>query len=244
MIEALKCPTCGGPVRLRGDETLTLCVYCNGALKVNQAAAGASATVEVDPNVDGATVDRIKKLILEGKRDEATALYREATKCDAATATGVIDTYVRAAVNSTILASTLNGFGVFLYLLALGLVGGGITTFVLDQLPHWASVVMILLGALQLLVFTKPMLRTLRYLGATRGEATILRFARIGENVDVTSFLMLITVREPQGATFETEVTLPAGKEAAAKMRNGRRFWVKYFPGQPGSVIFAGKIDD
>jgi hypothetical protein len=243
MLEALKCPTCGGPVRLRGDETLTLCLYCNGALKVSHP-AGTTARIEVDPNVDGATIDRIKALILKGKRDEATALYRDAAKCDAATAAGVIDTYVRAAVNATILSSTLNAFGFFLYLGALALVGGGIAGIARELLPLVAAVVLIALGGVTLIVLTKPMLRSLRYLGATRAEATILRFAPIGQNADVTSFLMLLQVREPSGSTFETEVALPSSKEGAAKMRNGRRFWVKYFPGQPASVTFDAKIDD
>ena len=242
MIEALKCPTCGGPVRLRGQETLTLCLYCNGALKITRAAA-AAPSVEVDASVPAETVDRIKELILQGDRAGATALYQQTARCDAAAADAAIETYVRAAVNASIFSSTLNAFGVFLYVVGLALIAGGLVVMARELAPKLVGVLMIALGVVNTLVLTKPALKTLRYIGATRGEATILRRALIGRNGDVSTFLLLLSVRDPSGATFVTEAPFPARQSAADKVQVGRRFHVKYLPNDPKSVTFAGLIE-
>ncbi|CAN5495817.1 hypothetical protein BH09MYX1_BH09MYX1_18370 [soil metagenome] len=97
---------------------------------------------------------------------------------------------------------------------------------------------------LNIVVFTKGALKTVRYLGATKGEATIVRQALIGKNsADVYSFLLLIDVRDPAGSTFRTELAFPASATGAKKITEGRRFKVKFFPGDPQSVVFAGMID-
>lgn len=243
MIEALKCPTCGGPVRVRGTETLTICLYCNGALKIARPESG-EAKVEVDTTISGETIDHIKDLVVHGKRTEAIDVYREAAKCDQAAAEAAIETYVASAVTTTIFSATLNTFGMFLYLGAIALVVSGILFWAGDVLPGIVCLVQIALGAINLLVLTKGALKTVRYLGATRGEAVILRHALIGKNGDVSSFLMLLEVTEPSGAKFESEVAFPSSKEGVKRIQVGRRFRVKYFPGDPKSVVFAGKIDD
>ncbi len=243
MIEALKCPTCGGPVRVRAAETLTICLYCNGALKIARPESGA-ATVEVDTTIASDAIDRIKELILQGKRPEAVTLYCESAKCDRAAAEAAIETYVASAVATTIFSSTLNGFGIGLYLASIALVGGGIWSAVATNVPAVVWVVMLILGSINLLVLTKAAVKTIRYLAASRGEAAILRHALIGKNGDVSSFLLLLEVTDPTGAKFESEVAFPTSKTGAAKIRVGRRFRVKYFPGDPTSVVFAGKIDE
>jgi hypothetical protein len=243
MIEALKCPTCGGPVRVRAGESLTICLYCNGALKIARPESGAAA-VEVDPTIPGETIDRIKDLIVRGRRADAVALYRDAARCEPAAAEAAIETYVRSAVADTIFAGTLNAGGVVLYVAALAFVAAGVVAFVRDLLPTIACVVLVGFGAINLLVLTRAALKTLRYLAATRGQATILRHALIGKHGNVSSFLMLIDVREPSGATFQTEIAFPASKTGAEKVRVGRRFHVKYFPRDPKSVVFDGNLDD
>lgn len=242
MIEALECPTCGGPVRVRAAETLTICLYCNGALKIARVESG-DAHVEVDSTISGETIDRIKELVIQGKRPEAVTVYRDAAKCDQAAAEAAIETYVASAVTTTIFSATLNTFGMFLYLGAIALVVSGIVFWVRGVLPGIVCVIQIALGSINLLVLTKGALKTVRYLAATRGEAVILRHALIGKNGDVSSFLMLLEVTGPSGAKFVTEVAFPASKTGAAKIKVGRRFRVKYFPGDPTSVVFAGNIE-
>lgn len=244
MLEALKCPTCGGPVRVAATETITICLYCNGALKIARPEAG-DARVEVDASIPEATIATIKDLVLHGKKVEAATLYRETAKCDQAAADAAIASYVTSAVADVIMSGTFNAIGMLLYPMSFVVFGAGIYLHHRTESDPLKvlSFVLIAFGVLNVIVLTKGALRTIRYFSATRGEATILRHALIGKNGDVSSFMMLLQVREPSGATFETEVAFPASKTGTEKVRVGRRFHVKYFPGNPKSVVFAGNID-
>lgn len=241
-IEALKCPTCGGPVKVRDTDTLSICLYCNGALRFTRPNVG-QVEVAVDPTISTEVVEQIKDLVIHGKRSEAVALYQSTAKCDAAAAEAAIDAYVASSVTKTMFSSPLNAFGMFQYVVALALIAGAVCLGVVTSISWFFPGILILLGLVHVIVFTKQALQTLRYLAASKGEATIVRYALIGKNrAEVYSYRLLIDVREASGSTFRTELPFPASASGAKKIVDGGRFKVKYFPGDPKSVVHNGTI--
>ncbi|MEI8258440.1 MAG: hypothetical protein WCJ30_22415, partial [Deltaproteobacteria bacterium] len=91
---------------------------------------------------------------------------------------------------------------------------------------------------------SKAALRTVRYLSASAGTATILRHAVIGRANGVVSYRLLLEVRDPSGATFRAEKPFPVAEANVSRITEGRQFRVKYFAGDPSSVVFAGKLDN
>lgn len=242
-IEALTCPTCGAPVSIRGTDTLTLCIYCNGALRIHRPAAGPTE-LAADMSLSRDATARIKDLITVGKRAEAVALHQAETHCDRVTSEAAIDAYVTRIVTDSIFSSTLNGVGIAMYLGAFALVVGGIALGVSGTAPWFVAVVLAVFGGLHLLALWKVALRTVRYLSASAGTATILRHAVIGRAKGVVSYRLLLEVRDSSGATFRAEKTLPVPEARVSRITEGRQFRVKYFAGDPSSVVATGKVEN
>jgi hypothetical protein len=101
-------------------------------------------------------------------------------------------------------------------------------------------------GLVGMLLFGRQMLRTLRYLFATTGQATVIRFAFIGKDGGgLTLFRLLVDVHEPSGSTstFRAEMRALLDETHARCMREGHRIRVKYFGGVPTSVLYDGELE-
>ncbi len=240
MHEALLCPRCGAPLAVREETTIVLCIYCNTSLRVASAAPGASRTVEARP-LGESDVARVKELLALGRREDAVGTYQAAAQCDGAEAEATIAAWSTQLVVGTMSHSMMGAFGISILVFALALTFGGVAGVTVLDLPTAPAVAAITVGALITLVMMRSAVRTLRYLAASSGTATILRHVFVGKYGSILSYRLLLEVRSASGA-FQTDVLLPVGEASVAKIQPGYRFRVRFFPGDPSSVIFAGRV--
>jgi hypothetical protein len=136
----------------------------------------------------------------------------------------------------------LTAVGMVLTVGALVLFASGIDLSVTRRVA-WTSGAWMVVSALTLLLFLRrAFLRTLRYLFATAGMATVVRFGRIGESGDKVVFRVLLDVREPSGSTFRAETSALVKDVDASAMKEGHRIRVKYFRGATASVLYDGEL--
>lgn len=233
----LLCAQCGAPLPVSAGDAFLLCVYCNTAHRLTaphgEVRAESSAVAKVE-------VARVRDLIGRGRREEAIAVYLRAAACSRAEAEAVIAAWGAQLARATPMRGILSGLGWAIVLAALSLLGGGAAALATDSTTAPVAVPTVVVGLSFTLLFVAPLFRTLRYLFAARGTATIVRHALIGRATASVVHRMLIDVQGSSGPSFRTEVTMHA--RANAKVFAGRRFRVKYFVGRPSSVIFTGKV--
>jgi hypothetical protein len=258
VVESLACPVCGAPLSLRSGATFVICHYCNSSLRVepstgepNQTASSAPTAVPgptrvtVDTSISPATVAQIRELTLLGKRDEALAVYEGEAHCDRATAEPIIDAWANeAAFDIELTEGRLTAVGVAISLGPFLLVAIGIALgIVMGSFWLLAGSIgaLALLGAAWKLLSVPTALRTLRYFSASVGTATVVRFVVVGKDPENDPlFRLLLDVHEPSGSTFRTERLFVLSQAHAATMKEGARMRVKYFPGDPASVVYDG----
>lgn len=220
-----------------------VCVYCSVPLLVSRDATG-HGTLSRDTDLDESEVETIKGLVAEGRRADAVALYQRSKQGATAQEAGeAIDGYTFNIVRRSTQQATMatRGF-VFVGLSTVGVVGGIALAI---RFPDVAmlGIIVSLIFALWLWILLPGFFRTIRYLSAAVGEATILRHAHIGQIAHVHSFLLHMRVAAADGSTFETEIALPVSEQRKHRIHDGRRMLVKYFPGQPDSVVYHGDVD-
>ena len=250
-IESLSCPSCGAPLTLPGGATAAICHYCNSALRARPSSASSSSgaareptVVTADRSIATAAIARIKQLLLLGKRADAVALYEDAAHCDRTTAEATVDAYAVDAVWSTLAAGRLNAAGMAVYACATVMLASGLSLGVIGSVPWLPAAGMAVLGLAWMLFFGRRALRTLHYVSATAGTATVVRFAFIGKDGrDDSLFRLLLDVRDPCGSTFRAELPLVLGAAHAAAIAQGHRLRVKYFLGHPTSMTYDGELE-
>jgi hypothetical protein len=249
-VQLLSCPSCGAPLSVPAGALATLCHYCNCSLRVSagESASGSSPAssaaplVTVDTSIAPATIARIKAVLLLGKRDEAVAMYENEARCDRPSAEATIDAYTMDAAASMVLGGRITAAGMAIYMGAIALAMSAIVLATLGLVPWGIATVVVLIGAAWTLLFTGRALRTLRYLRATVGAATVVRFALIGHDNSNSLFRLLLDVHDPSGSTFRVERSLLLGPAHAALTKEGHRFRVKYFGSDPESVVYDGEL--
>ena len=251
-LEPLSCPSCGAPLSVPVGATAAICHYCNGALRVHasNASTGLATTpgptvVAADPSITPGAIARIKQLLLLGKREEAVALYQAESHGDRPTAETTIDAYAADAAGSTLEAGRLNAAGMGMSACAVLLLAGSVVLRAVGIVSWAVAGGMALPSLLWVLLTGRRALRTVRYLSATPGTATVVRFALIGKDPQQdTLFRLLLDVRDSAGSTFRAEIPLVLGPAHAAAMKEGHRLRVKFFPGVPNSVLYDGELAD
>ena len=186
---------------------------------------------------------RIKQLLLLGERTDAVTLYVAEAHCDRATSEATIDAYAADDVWSTMRKGRLDAMGMAMFFGALFLLTGSVALGVTNRVSWVVAAVIAALPSLWVLLASPNALQALRYLRATAGEATVVRFAFIGKNTQSDSlFRLLVDVREPSGKTFRAEMLTVLGEAHALAMREGHRMRVKYFPGAAASLAYDGEV--
>ena len=102
-VESLTCPNCGAPVQVKGDESVTVCSFCNSSLRITTDAAD-HRTAQLDdaaqPQAEdwahGAVdVEQIKLLLRDGKKIVAIKVYREQSGVGLAEAKAAVESIER-----------------------------------------------------------------------------------------------------------------------------------------------------
>jgi hypothetical protein len=242
-LEALNCPNCGAPLHIQANQDLALCVYCDTTIRVNYSGSGeASLTQQTTLQAEDAKL--IKSLLLDGKREQAIAVYQRATHVTEAEAQKAIDALARDAAFKVIFSQRLNLVGILMlcgYMALLGL-------SVWARLNDIISVNISRIAVILILFLAAPLVRglgiTLRYLAARSAVATVLKYAQIGKAGNAYAFRLLVNVQPQDGAAFQTEMNVAVGEKRISKLQNGMRLNVKYLPNQPDSVLYEGAIEE
>jgi hypothetical protein len=257
-LESLSCPKCGAPVSLPVGAAAGSCHYCNCAFRVPRStvappgvAAGLSTVAQApttqlaaDSSISAETVARIKQLLLLGKREAAVALYEAEAPCDRKTAEETVAVYVADVMWSTeAKTARLNAGGMVITAGALLLLAAAITLGVSGRVSWGGAVGMAGPGLLWTLFVRRRFFRTLRYLFATAGTGTVVRFGLVGSYGSSSVFRLLLDVGEPSGSTFRAETSALLSDVHASALKEGHQLRVKYLRDVPTSVVYDGELE-
>ena len=78
-----ECPYCGAPLDVHRDTAVVLCLYCRGTCRIALDPSRPDARSVVEKReVPKETADEIIRMVLDGKRQEAVALYASVARVD------------------------------------------------------------------------------------------------------------------------------------------------------------------
>lgn len=128
LIARASCPHCAAPLALADGQRHALCGYCDASLQVTPApgagSGDAAPAVTRRADVPPAEVDRVKQLVLDGKRAEAIAHYGRVAGLAPAEATAAVDQLMWPAIGQMVRHMPLNAFGFALYGVLIAALGG------------------------------------------------------------------------------------------------------------------------
>lgn len=237
-MQSLTCPNCGAPLTDQTGQKLWLCIYCNTLIRVDDNAA----TPTVEKTVSDAEMDQVKALLAEGKRDAATTLYQKITGVSTDEAEKAVETLVKQYAFGIVRRQQLNGVGivlVILYTLALPL---SLIAWARGDIHPVFAILIAGFSALNLLVFQRAIRTMIEYAGAPKAKAIIQHYTQTSKismrGGDVYTFKVLLEVQPAHGIPFQETMILPVREKNLPKMRQGGAIWVKYKPGETGSLLF------
>ena len=239
-MHSFTCPNCGAPLTDQSGQTLWLCIYCNSLIRVPSDITTAQPTVEKTVSDDEMT--GIKLLLLEGKRDEAVAAYQKIAQVSLEDAEKAVGTMTREYAFGVIRRQQLTRYGialVSLYALALML---SLLAWARGGLNPVFAIAIAGFSAFNLWVFNRAIRTTLQYLGAPKARAVIQHYTQTGKiqirGGTVYTFKVLLNVQPTNGVPFQDTMIVPVREQKLDKMRQGTAIWVKYKPGQAGTLLF------
>jgi hypothetical protein len=184
----------------------------------------------------------VKQLLISGKRQEAIDRYRQLSGVDLDQATRMIDQMAADFSMDTIFSQQLTTSGILLVAAGLLLLLFSLSSLVLGWLNPVLAMILSILAVIDLLVYGRGALTTLRYWRAPVASAETLHFAHIGAILNgrmrVHTYRVVFEVRPKGAASFRTEAVIPVREENVSRLRQGEVIQVKYLPGVPNSVIF------
>jgi hypothetical protein len=112
-----KCPHCNAPLQVAAGQRLVLCGYCDSSLHTDAKAPEALVRDAIDP----AEINRIKQLVLDGRRPEAIAHYAQIAGVPAPAAEEAVNNLLLPTLLQLIRQLPINWFG---FLLTFVISGG------------------------------------------------------------------------------------------------------------------------
>ncbi|MCI0579486.1 MAG: hypothetical protein L0332_29785 [Chloroflexi bacterium] len=243
-IESLNCPSCGAPLQIEANQSLTICLYCNATIRVTHPAGGTPTQLAAEQTLSQDVAGRLKQLLLAGRSAEAVELYRTETGATAEEAGRAVQSLGQQLSAGIIRQQPLNAFGLLLVLLVLALLAGGLAAGVSRLISPVLAIIPAFFGLLLLLFFGRALGTTLAYWGAKSAPASIVKMAPIGElgtsMGKIYTFRMLLEVRPDGRDPFLTEINLPVRQSSLEKLTPTTVLRVKYRPDDPGRVVYEG----
>jgi hypothetical protein len=234
------CPICGAPLDVTATQASALCIYCRARVHIEHPSSGAPRASQT-ATISEADLAEIQRLLMDGKRDEAVEKYRSLAGCAPDEAARAIESlFVRKVFFAAINRQILSPSGVAGALASTAVLGGAIVGGALGTVPAALA----WLGGIVAFVFLpiRASKKTLAYLGAERGVATLKKVVWLGEENHIHAFRALVDVAPGRGSPFVAEMALLA--RTRSKVREGERIKVKFFSGRPDSVVLAEKPTD
>lgn len=254
LVSMSRCPNCGAPLSVDGAGPSVICIFCNTSLRVARPSAGEAVAELAAIEVSGEDVERVKQLLLDGKRDEAIAHYARVAAVSAADAERAVENVYLSAYWILTRHLPINLFGVALYggLVSLG---GGLAAWAAsaagDTPALWALVA--LGGGFAF----HQCWRFLQHLRATwvcsfgaLGRGRVLRRAVVREIKERDGFFVVVLFEvtpEDGSAPFVDRETLFVGPQTLEKLAPDNVVRVRFdrgrrhvYPATPIAVL-AGR---
>jgi len=239
-VESLDCPNCGAPLDVKPGQEFTVCQYCDSSIRIH---------MDMDENdkavprteVSAEIMNKVKELVLSGKRDEAVEMYSHEANISKEEALKAIGVIYERITTRILLDRPLRGLGVLftIIFLAVFFVSGyelffaGVDSTILTIIL-W---VLFIFSALSILSVSRTIITTIKYFSGKWTEARILKFARIGEKKNITIFRLLLEVMPNSGERFQAQTNLPVRNTSVNLITEGNVLMVKYLPNDKTSVI-------
>lgn len=240
-IEALDCPNCGAPLDVKQGETFTVCLYCDSSIRIYSDKDEEQKPVP-HTEVPAEVINKVKELILAGKKQEAIDLYIKESGISAEDSKKAVEQISRNITNRILLERPLSVKGTFLLILfiivfwftgyqaVIAAVNSGFLKILV-----W---VLFIFSGLSILSITRTVITSIKYLPGKWTEARIIKFVRIGERKNLVIFRLLLEVLPPAGEqSFRVSTNLPVSSENLKLISEGSLIMVKYLPKDKSSVI-------
>lgn len=216
------CPSCGAPLPLKPSQRHVICVFCNTSSLIHDA-QGTSPPRLTPQNVSKEDVERVKQLVLDGKRDEAIDLYARTAGVARPEAVVVVNDLLLSEYSRLTRSLPINAFGFLLYLVVTGLGVGLAVTGALLARETMAFVALVPLGGAfalwQLVCLVPHVASTWVNAYGAEGHARVIKAAVLRTFPDCALTQVAFDVAPASGAPrFFDEEILMLKPESAAKL--------------------------
>lgn len=229
LVSMSSCPNCGASISSRGESRYAICIFCNTSLTLSSAPGSGAATSPAPSFTAQAIaredVDRVKQLLVDGRRDEAIALYASLASVPREEAARAVENVFLSSYTEIVRHLPIGLFGVFFHLtwiaLSAGVAAWGAVNLG-DSLAYLAPLVLGgLLAAYRLFMFARHLRATyVSKLGA-RGRGRVVRRAIIREDKAKDEFFIVVVFEvtpDDGSAVFVDQETLFVGSSSLAKL--------------------------
>ncbi len=246
------CTRCGAPLRISEGQRLVLCAYCNATMTVALKPGAAALSVE-QAQIAPADVERIKRLVLDGRREEAIALCASLSGLPREEAARSVDQMLIPTIGELVRHMPINALG---FVIGLGGFGAGLAlaaygaSLVLEA--SYGGLALVGLGALLAsggvrYLVPKALSTWISNHGAT-GRAVVRRRAILRDDFARGGVLVLVSFEvapDSGGPTFVDQETLLVYADRVSRLEVGNVIRVRFdeparkrvFPVSPIEVI-------
>jgi hypothetical protein len=219
------CPSCGAPLPVKPSQRHAICVFCNTSSLIHDAQGAAPPRLTAE-NVSKEDIERLKQLVLDGKRDEAIDLYAQKAGIARPEAEVIVNDLLLSEYGRLTRSLPINAFGFVLYFGLVGLgIGLAVTGALLaqDSLPYAALVPLGAAFAVWRVARVIPRIAStwVNAYGA-EGHARVVRVAVLKKFPDCTLTQVAFDVTPTGGGQrfFDEEILLLTPESAAKLVPN------------------------
>ncbi len=252
-LSPITCPNCGAPHSLAADRRVVVCIYCNTSLLVGTTTSTAnnSAPVTAQP-VSKEDIERVKQLLIDGRRKEAVSLYASLASVTPAEAEEALGAVVVSSYFALTRAVPLNAIGFVAYgvFIAAGLgLAGWSALRGSSESPAWfvATAAGVVFAVTRAVNCARHLRSTLVHSFGALGRGRVMRRAVLRETKAPPSCLVAVMFEvtpDDGSAPFVDQENLLVKTESLQKLSPGNVVRVRFdaarahvFPVSPMEVI-------
>lgn len=243
------CRQCGAPLKLTLGQQLVICAFCNATMRADGAAEPALQAV---PAVAPEVIERIKRLVLDGKRDAAIDLCASTHGVLRDEAKKTVDQMMLPAVSDHFRHLPINALG---FLIGFVLIGGGsaLAAYGVSEVlaEHYGGLAFALPGVLLAFLGVRYLvpkaIATFIAAYGARGRAAVRRRTILAENIAGNGVLVLVLLEvtpDQGGAPFVDQEAVLVRDDRVERLTPGNVIAVRFngsrdrvFPISPIDVI-------
>jgi hypothetical protein len=242
-METLACPNCGAPLNVWSRNPIVVCLYCDTVVRIH----GETAEIDSEITVSHEEMEQIKQLATSGQRTVAIQRYHEVTHLPLPDAEHAIEGMIKQFSLNTLRHLPLSpvGWGMLLIYI-IGLVGG-LVLGVRGTLPPFIFIPIVLFTGFNVVILSRNITTSVRYMGAKKAQAVVQNFTHIGQvkilRNEAHLFKVWLEVQPDGEPPFQSELTLSVRGTSLEKLHQGKRIWVKYPPDDRQKLIYWRNIE-